>query len=62
DAGEQAFIRLRDTAIAFDRQLRRGISDADAATLSELLGRLASNVGAASGDRAPWAGFAEQTS
>ncbi|HSR84367.1 MAG TPA: MarR family winged helix-turn-helix transcriptional regulator, partial [Streptosporangiaceae bacterium] len=46
DAGEQAFIRLRDTAIAFDRQLRRGISDADAATLSELLGRLASNVGA----------------
>src|SRR5215469_17260710 len=58
--GEQAFLRLRDAAIAFDRQLRRGISDADAATLSEVLGRLAANVGADGDDRAPWVGFAEQ--
>jgi MarR family transcriptional regulator for hemolysin len=58
--GEQAFLRLRDAAIAFDRQLRRGISDAEAATLSDLLGRLAANVGAGGGDLAPWTGFAEQ--
>ena len=60
DDGEQAFLRLRDAAIAFDGQLRRGISDADAAKLSEVLGRLAVNVGAGGDDRAPWAGFAEQ--
>jgi MarR family transcriptional regulator, transcriptional regulator for hemolysin len=60
DEGEQAFIRLRDAAIAFDAQLRLGVSDADAATLSELLGRLAANVGANDDDHAPWAGFAEQ--
>jgi MarR family transcriptional regulator for hemolysin len=58
--GEQAFLRLRDTAIAFDGQLRRGISDADAAKLREVLGRLAANVGGDGEDRAPWAGFAEQ--
>lgn len=57
--GEQAFLRLRDAAVAFDRQLRRGISDAEAATLSDVLGRLAGNVGAAGDDRPPWAGFAE---
>jgi len=61
EAGEQAFVQLRDAAIAFDRQLRRGISDKEAATLSELLGRLAANAGADDGDDAPWAGFAEQT-
>ena len=60
EEGEQAFLRLRDTAIGFDGQLRRGISDADAAKLSEVLGRLAANVGADGDDRAPWAGFAEQ--
>jgi MarR family transcriptional regulator, transcriptional regulator for hemolysin len=58
--GEQAFLRLRDAAIAFDRQLRRGISDAEAAKLSEVLGRLAANAGVQGDDRAPWAGFAEQ--
>ena len=57
-AGEETFVRLRDTAMAFDRQIRRGITDAEAATLSDLLGRLAANSGAdVSG--APWAGFAE---
>ena len=58
--GEQAFLRLRDTAIAFDGQLRRGISDADAARLSQVLDRLAANVAADVDDRAPWAGFADQ--
>jgi|SRR5580704_14558763 MarR family transcriptional regulator for hemolysin len=61
EAGEQAFVRLRAAAMTFDRQLRRGITDEDAATLSELLGRLAANAGA-DDDAAPWAGFAEQTS
>jgi MarR family transcriptional regulator, transcriptional regulator for hemolysin len=59
--GEQAFLRLRDAAIAFDRRLRRGISDAEAAALSDVLGRLAANVDAGADDRPPWAGFAEQT-
>jgi MarR family transcriptional regulator for hemolysin len=57
--GEQAFLRLRDAAIAFDRQLRRGISDAEAATLSDVLGRLAANVGVGGDDGPPWAGLAE---
>jgi MarR family transcriptional regulator for hemolysin len=61
EAGEEAFVRLRAAAMTFDRQLRRGITDEDAATLSELLGRLAANAGA-DDDAAPWAGFAEQTS
>jgi MarR family transcriptional regulator, transcriptional regulator for hemolysin len=57
--GEQAFLRLRDAAIAFDGKLRRGISDAEAATLSDVLGRLAANVGVGDDERPPWAGFAE---
>jgi MarR family transcriptional regulator for hemolysin len=60
EAGEEAFVRLRAAAMTFDRQLRRGITDEDAATLDELLGRLAANAGA-DDDAAPWAGFAEQT-
>jgi MarR family transcriptional regulator, transcriptional regulator for hemolysin len=57
--GEQAFLRMRDAAVAFDRRLRRGISDADAATLSDVLGRLVDNAGVGGDDRPPWAGFAE---
>ncbi len=60
-AGEEAFVRLRGAAIAFDRQLRRGITDADAASLGELLGRLAANAGVETGSP-PWAGLAEGTS
>ncbi len=60
ETGEQAFLRLRDAALAFDRQLRLGVSDEDAATLSEILGRLAANAGADDGGM-PWSGFAEQT-
>ncbi len=44
DAGEAAFLRLRDTAVAFDRRLRTGLSDEDTGTLSRLLGRLEDNV------------------
>jgi MarR family transcriptional regulator for hemolysin len=42
--GEAAFHRLRGAAAAFDRRLRRGISDADVAVLEQLLGRLETNV------------------
>jgi MarR family transcriptional regulator, transcriptional regulator for hemolysin len=59
EAGEAAFARLRDTAIAFDAKLRAGLADADLATLSTLLGRLAANAGA--GEAVPsWAGLADR--
>jgi MarR family transcriptional regulator, transcriptional regulator for hemolysin len=58
-AGEEAFMRLRDTAIAFDARLRAGLADTDLATLSTLLGQLSANVGA--GEAAPpWAGVADR--
>ena len=59
EAGEAAFARLRDTAIAFDAKLRAGLADADLTTLSTLLGHLAANAGA--GQAAPpWIGPAER--
>jgi MarR family transcriptional regulator for hemolysin len=45
EAGEAAFLRLRDAASAFDQRLRRGLSDRDVDDLGELLGRLEHNVG-----------------
>jgi MarR family transcriptional regulator for hemolysin len=60
-AGEEAFTGLRGAAMAFDRRLRHGISEEEAAVLSDLLGRLATNAGVDDGGP-PWAGFAEQTS
>jgi MarR family transcriptional regulator, transcriptional regulator for hemolysin len=57
EAGEAAFARLRDAAAAFDAQLRAGLGEADLATLSTLLGRLAANVGAGEA-AAPWVGLA----
>ena len=59
EAGEAAFMRLRHTAIAFDARLRAGLTEADLATLSTLLGRLAANVGAPEA-APPWAGAAER--
>jgi len=59
EAGEAAFVRLRDTAIAFDAKLRAGLADADLATLSTLLGHLAANVGAGQ-PAAPWVGLADR--
>src|ERR1039457_6202612 len=44
DEGEQAFLRLRAAAAAFDQQLRRGIADQEVAALAGLLGRLQRNV------------------
>jgi MarR family transcriptional regulator for hemolysin len=45
-AGEAAFVRLRGTAVAFDRQLRRGLSAEEITSLDGLLNRLEANVGA----------------
>ena len=44
EAGEAAFGRLRDAALAFDERLRRGLSQAEVAGLESLLGRLERNV------------------
>lgn len=59
EAGEAMFLALRDTAFAFDGQLRSGFTDDDVAQLSDLLERLAGNVGAGADGRPPWAGLAE---
>src|ERR1700677_2505659 len=55
EAGEAAFVRMRDTAMAFDAKLRAGLADADVVTLSALLGRLAANADATEG-ASPWIG------
>jgi MarR family transcriptional regulator for hemolysin len=46
DAGEETFLRLRGAAMAFDRRLRDGITNAELASLQGLLERLARNAGA----------------
>jgi MarR family transcriptional regulator for hemolysin len=60
EAGEAAFLRLRDAAITFDRKLRRGISEQEIADLDRVLGRLAANAGVQE-DGGPWAGLAEDS-
>jgi MarR family transcriptional regulator for hemolysin len=45
DAGEAAFLGLRDAAAAFDRRLRRGLSGEELEQLDRLLGRMAANAG-----------------
>lgn len=45
EAGEQAFLQLRDVAIAFDRRLRAGLTDDEIKRLADLLDHLADNVG-----------------
>ena len=61
EAGEAAFARLRDTAVAFHARLRAGLADADLAALGALLGRLAANAGSGSAEAAPpWAGLADR--
>ena len=44
--GEEAFLRLRTAAAAFDRRLRSGIPDSDLAQLGDLIDRLLANAGA----------------
>lgn len=45
-AGEEAFLRLRSAAIAFDQRLRVGITEAELAGVEGVLDRLARNAGA----------------
>jgi MarR family transcriptional regulator for hemolysin len=59
EAGEVAFVQLRDAAMAFNTKLQAGLSEGELATLGELLGRLAANAGAVAG-APPWAGVAER--
>jgi MarR family transcriptional regulator for hemolysin len=51
EAGEAAFLRLREAAIAFDTRLRAGFAEPDLTTLAANLDRLAAN--AASEDPPP---------
>jgi MarR family transcriptional regulator for hemolysin len=44
DAGSALFRTLREAAVAHDRQLRSGLTDAEVAQLADLLARLATNV------------------
>lgn len=60
DAGEAAFLRLREAAIAFDRRLRRGVSADEIATLEHVLDRLAANVAVNEAGTPPWVGLIEQ--
>ena len=59
EAGEAAFLRLREVALAFDAQLRAGLTDADLDRLDTLLGQLTANAGGAEDGRPPWAGLAD---
>jgi MarR family transcriptional regulator for hemolysin len=59
EAGETAFGRLQQAAVAFDARLRAGLAEADLDHLSRLLGQLAANVGDQDGT-SPWAGLAER--
>ncbi|HSZ40934.1 MAG TPA: MarR family winged helix-turn-helix transcriptional regulator [Trebonia sp.] len=58
EAGEAAFLRLREVAIGFDGKLRAGLSEADLDQLDRVLVRLAANAGPAEA-APPWAGLAE---
>jgi MarR family transcriptional regulator, transcriptional regulator for hemolysin len=59
EAGEAAFLALRDAALAFDGQLRSGFTEVDLTQLTDLLDRLAGNVGAGTDNQAQWRGLAE---
>jgi MarR family transcriptional regulator for hemolysin len=48
EAGEAAFLRLRDAAVAFDRRLRGAMTAEEVSQLEGLLDRLEANVGARS--------------
>lgn len=59
EAGEAAFTRLQQAAVAFDARLRAGLDDTDLDALSGLLGKLAANAGGEQDGAMPWAGLAE---
>ena len=45
EAGEAAFLRLREAATVFDTRLRTGLTTADLSALDTLLARLSANAG-----------------
>ena len=47
EAGEAAFQRMRQAAVAFDQQLRDGLSTSDLATARRILDRLHDNLASA---------------
>jgi MarR family transcriptional regulator for hemolysin len=53
EAGEAAFQHLLTTVIAFDEQLRTGLTTREHATLARLLRRLSNNAADPRGDHAP---------
>jgi MarR family transcriptional regulator for hemolysin len=53
EAGEAAFLRMRDAALAFDRRLRQGIGADALAAFEDVLNRLAANVALPEAERAP---------
>jgi MarR family transcriptional regulator, transcriptional regulator for hemolysin len=53
EAGEAAFVRLREAALAFNERLRRGFSDGELAGLDELLRRLERNAAGPAGPAGP---------
>jgi MarR family transcriptional regulator for hemolysin len=57
EAGETAFLRLRQAAVAFDARLRAGVAEAEIATLTTLLTRLTANVAGPASADPPWAGL-----
>jgi MarR family transcriptional regulator for hemolysin len=59
EAGEAAFLALRDAAIAFDQRLRHGISAEELDRLEGLLDRLAANIANSDPEVPPWAGLIE---
>ena len=59
DGAQVEVVGFDDAEVAFDAQLRAGLSDADVARLSELLGQLATNAGSPASHAPPWAGLAD---
>jgi MarR family transcriptional regulator, transcriptional regulator for hemolysin len=60
-AGEDAFVRLRTAAMAFDKRLRTGLTQRQLTDFGAVLGQLAANACDAA-DGLPWAGLAEERS
>jgi MarR family transcriptional regulator, transcriptional regulator for hemolysin len=60
-SGENAFLRMRGTAMSFDQRLRAGIAAEQIDELEAILRQLAVNVGAG-GTGPPWQGLAESGS
>jgi MarR family transcriptional regulator, transcriptional regulator for hemolysin len=59
EKGDQLFLALRATAVAFDAKLRTGLADSDLATLETLLTRLSANVGEPAQASPPWGDLAD---